>query len=107
MDMDLILSEGDAVLENDEPQFFSGKQVIEQSLRNRIYEKSLLQRLIGERGLVGRKVIYQEIVQEIELDERVEPGSCKAKESDAGLLLIGAKSVSGDDLDLLYNFVAG
>ncbi|MEY8204956.1 MAG: DUF2590 family protein [Bermanella sp.] len=108
MEHDLLLVDGDIPLDDQgDPIFFSGSQVIEQSLRNRIFEQNFMVDLIGDRSPVNHQAVYQKIKNEVEQDPRVIPGTCSVKEagvkeSSNNALTVLAKSNDGDQLKLVY-----
>jgi len=105
METDIQIIEGEVVFDDQlAPSFFSGKGVIEQSLRNRIEENNFMVRLIGERLYINRLAVYESIKLEVEEDLRVIPGTCSIAE-ESNLLMINATSEDGESLYLEYEFV--
>ncbi len=103
MNTDLVLVDGDLLIDgNGDPIFFNGKQVIEQSLRNRIFEHNFMVDMIGDRSPTNRQAVYQAIKREVETDERIVPGTCTVAEENNSLSIY-TKSVDGDELNLFYN----
>jgi len=74
--IDLNIVDGDFVLNNSlSPEQINSEHVISQDIKHRILESGLLTKLIGQRNKNGITPVLIELELEIELDERLIPGS--------------------------------
>ncbi len=101
----LLLNDDVALDEQFNPVFFTGKQVLEQSLRNRIFEFNFMVEIIGERSQLNRRSVYQKIKLEVEKDSRIVPGSCRVNEVAEKDITLTATSIDGEALALYYSLV--
>jgi len=76
LDIDLSIVDGDFVFNDSlSPEQLDSANVIAQDIKHRILESGLLTKLIGQRNKNGIAPVLTELELEIELDNRLIPGS--------------------------------
>lgn len=86
---DIQIRDDDLALDGVQARIIYDRDVILQDLRHALRESGLLIRLIGERLRGRRRLIEQEIIELVEADTRIVPGSVTLNEETNGYLLAG------------------
>jgi len=86
---DIQILDDDLALDGVQAKIIYDRDVILQDLRHALRESGLLIRLIGERLRGRRRLIEQEIIELVEDDSRIVPGSVTLSEETNGYLLAG------------------
>lgn len=97
--VDLLIVDGDiAVDANGCAAYVDGRTSIAQDVKHMILETGLLLSLVGQRDAEVRQSVLVQLVQKIEDDLRIIPGTAKITESTPELYWVTAKTVDYHDL---------
>lgn len=92
---DLLIVDGDLVSSNGVEKLVDGKASIIQDIKHLIIETQLLITLIGERSAERRQMNINQLINHIETDPRIKPGSVDIEEPELGLYLFRMDTVKG------------
>ena len=101
MTTDLLIENGDLVLNAGEPVLIFDNEVIAQDLKHKIIESLFLLKLVAERDPFKRRALIKNIKQLIDNDSRIKPGLTTITETKPGKLEIAAFTLDKKPLEIL------
>lgn len=101
MTIDLLIENGDLVLNAGEPVLIFDNEAIAQDLKHKIIESLFLLKLVAERDPFKRRALIKNIKQLIDNDSRIKPGLTTITETKPGKLEIAAFTLDKKPLEIL------
>lgn len=98
--LDLLVTNGDFAFEQGGAISIGDRQSIGQDIKHRIIESGLLTQLVGERSHAKQASIINQIIIEVDKDERLDPGTLRILAVGHNTYLLTAKTLEYSSVEV-------